>query len=114
MQHRKPSITLMEVVLLIAGLLCGHMTALAAPNNCSAFSSTDADMYWDAVAKCPACISEVGCGYCLSTLMCLPGIDESGPTDGSSCPDWTIDSTICPAVPNCGDYVDCAGTEQAL
>ena len=109
MQHRGASLLMMEVIFLFMMLLRGHMTIMAASSNCSVFSSTDADLYWDAVARCPACMSESGCGYCLSTLMCLPGIDESGPTDGSSCPDWIIDSNSCPAVPNCGDYVDCAG-----
>lgn len=80
-----------------------------APSNCSVFSSSDADQYWDAVGKCPSCSIEAGCGFCLSTLQCLPGIDASGPTDGTSCPNWVKDSSSCPAVPNCGDYVDCSG-----
>lgn len=97
--------------LLLSSLLFlgGLMTAKALPSNCSVYSATDADQYWDAVAKCPACSAESGCGYCMSSLLCLPGIDESGPTDGSSCPNWIYDSKSCPAVPNCGDYIDCAG-----
>jgi hypothetical protein len=97
------------VVLALTVLLCGLMAAAAAPSNCSLYSSTDTDQYWDAVAKCPACSAEGGCGYCLSTLQCLPGVDGSGPNDGSSCPNWAFDSKSCPVVPNCKDYTDCGG-----
>jgi hypothetical protein len=50
----------------------------------------------DGVSRCPSCVTEEGCGYCLSTLQCATG-GLSGPTVGTSCTDWVIEKRECPS-----------------
>lgn len=47
------------------------------------------------VANCTSCVEVEGCGYCLSTLQCIDGT-SFGPLDGSPCPSWITEVTICP------------------
>lgn len=80
--------------------------------NCTLFSSTDSETYWDAVSKCPDCNAMNGCGFCLSTLRCMEGT-ESGPSSDMPCPTWAFDQTACPIIPDCdiqGDCGSCAVT----
>ena len=82
--------------------------AANAIDTCSAYSSSDQDSFWDALGRCPACMAHSNCGFCVSTLQCLGGT-LIGPDNGTPCPQWTFGSQACPAIPNCGDHLDCAG-----
>jgi hypothetical protein len=83
---------------------------------CSAFSAGDADDFWfvdflkiyllmkflfffsirDSLGRCPSCTSLDACGYCLSTLQCIPGTAD-GPMESSyPCPSWTFVQDGCP------------------
>lgn len=86
-----------------------HRALAAGAVSCSAYSASDQDSFWDALGKCPLCLSQSNCGFCVSTLQCLGGA-ASGPDNGTPCPQWTFGGQQnCPAVPNCGDHLDCAG-----
>lgn len=83
------------------------------------------------MGKCSICSTQSECGFCLSTLQCVSGVEE-GPSLGLSCPNWIFSNGSCPGnlmstnsylqfgilfyfnvlynntvVPNCGDYIDC-------
>lgn len=49
----------------------------------------------DAVGKCPACSGQINCGFCLSTLQCVAGV-ETGPVSGPPCPSWVFNNASCP------------------
>lgn len=51
----------------------------------------------DSVSRCNLCTAEASCGYCLSTLQCSEGTGR-GPVNGSPCPSWTFDGSICPGI----------------
>ena len=38
------------------------------------------------------------CGYCLSSMQCLPGVNSSGPIDGTPCDQWTFTMNSCPGI----------------
>jgi hypothetical protein len=59
------------------------------------------------MGRCSDCASSAHCGFCVSTLQCLEG-GSSGPVDGTPCPHWSYDSSMCPAVPQCPDFDSCA------
>lgn len=83
------------------------MSGFVAASSCEEYSSVESDNYWDAVARCDACSGQSLCGFCLSTLQCLSGIDDTGPLDGTSCPSWAFSPTTCPALPNCKENTNC-------
>jgi len=88
-------------------LLLSKVALAVKADACSQFSSSETDSYWDAIGRCDSCTALSNCGFCVSTLKCIDGL-ESGPTDGSPCPAWSFGGSDCPVVPNCGDYVDCS------
>ncbi len=49
----------------------------------------------DAIGRCDSCTALPNCGFCVSTLKCIDGL-ESGPTDGSPCPAWSFGGSDCP------------------
>jgi hypothetical protein len=81
--------------------------------DCDFHSASETDSYWyfpsfkfshvsyffsmfrEAIGKCSACSTDPNCGYCLSTLQCLPGL-EDGPLDNLPCPEWIFESFSCP------------------
>ena len=91
------------------------LKAASIADPCSSFSSSDAENYWykiiqnilnvflillilinrDAVGKCSICTSQIECGFCLSTLQCVSGV-EAGPSSGLSCPNWVFSNVSCP------------------
>ena len=78
----------------------------AAAETCASHNSLEDRPYWTEVASCTPCTATVGCGYCLSTLACVEG-DESGPSDGSPCPEWISKSSACPSTPTCELHESC-------
>ena len=99
----------MNLAILWVWLAAFILVAAAAdslPTNCSSYSSLADEEFWDAVSRCPACAQASQCGYCMSTLQCMEGT-SLGPSNGTPCPSWTFDGSICPNVPNCKDYSDC-------
>ena len=64
--------------------------------------------YWIEVSNCSKCVQAAGCGFCLSSLLCMQG-DGLGPTDGSPCPNWVPqgNTEICPQEPTCSELNDC-------
>ena len=81
---------------------------LAQDLSCAQYSSRDSDDFWASVGRCPSCTNSGGCGFCESTLQCLSGT-ASGPADNSPCPSWSFEENSCPIIPNCENYLDCAG-----
>ena len=63
-------------------------------SECSDYGNRE-DTYWNEVSKCGGCVSNKGCGYCLSTLNCVEGSSD-GPLDRSPCPTWLYNETLCP------------------
>ena len=80
--------------------------AKATESMCSSLNSLEDRPYWTEVATCTPCASLSGCGYCLSTLACVEG-DDSGPSDGSPCPEWISKSDACPNTPACEVHDAC-------
>ncbi|RLO13579.1 hypothetical protein DYB28_011993, partial [Aphanomyces astaci] len=83
---------------------------------CGAFnpaSLTTTVPYWDQADKCGACVATSGCGFCHSTMQCLPGT-TAGPSVEVPCPDWLFASAdACPQNPHCDRLVDCTSCAVA-
>ena len=64
--------------------------------------------YWTEVSNCSNCVQTTGCGFCLSSLMCIQG-DSLGPSDGSPCPSWVSNNNDaeCPQEPTCNERETC-------
>ncbi len=103
---------MLQVVLIaffILGALGEDTTGLIIDDAiCEALTSTSDEEYWDAVTSCSPCVRK-GCGYCLSTLLCMGG-NENGPRPGSMpCPSWVwADDSKCPVIPACGTLLSCS------
>lgn len=75
-------------------------------NSCGTFSPPEGASYWQSLGQCLPCTSSEACGFCTSTLQCLPGT-QLGPFDDVPCPEWHYESSSCPAIPNCQAYTNC-------
>ncbi len=73
---------------------------------CEEVSGDSDGPFWSEAAKCNDCVLTEGCGYCFSTLRCIEGT-QSGPLDGSPCPEWLFSENECPVVPECHGYLKC-------
>ena len=108
---------LINCTILISALFVKAATA----DSCESYSPSISDKYWwvllhlvtyllfwlmppintffspdrVAVGSCTECSAVEGCGFCLSSLQCIPGV-ESGPLDGVPCPSWIYSSPSCP------------------
>ena len=91
----------------ICFLVLFFVISVNAEQNCSTYSASDFDNYWDAVSKCGQCNIDDGCGFCLSTLTCMKGTNE-GPSNGVPCPSWTFSQETCPETPNCEASTTCS------
>ena len=56
-------------------------------------------------STCDQCAAAAGCGWCSTTSSCTSGVN-SGPTDGSVCPDWEFEPMSCDS--GCSHFTDCA------
>ena len=45
-------------------------------------------------------------------MKCLSGTNSSGPTDGTSCDQWTFTVDTCHVAPVCHDYLSCDGCTE--
>lgn len=79
---------------------------------CNTFNSNADGTYWDEVQNCTSCAAAQECGFCLSTLQCVAG-DALGPLDGSPCPSWVAEPSVCPIPPTCGEYDSCSSCASA-
>ena len=96
-------------------------TAIGSIAACSVHSAQDSDDFWVSAGRCTACTETIGCGFCQSTLQCVPG-DATGPLSTSSsssgsvsCPSWSFQADTCPVLPHCelySDCVSCAASDQ--
>lgn len=104
-----------------AASLC--VTANAARNGpatgtCSAMWTSDASTCNVVVDRCVSrtecggCTTTPGCGWCRSSLSCMPGT-PSGPTMGRTCPSWAGSRSSC-ANPSdsCNSSGNCASCTQ--
>jgi hypothetical protein len=76
--------------------------------NCSALSPPPDIPFWDAMDRCFDCAAEPACGFCRSTLTCVPG-NLHGPYARYQiwCNDWIPEAEACPVNPQCDTITDC-------
>ena len=89
--------------------LAYQVTPTVVEDFCSTFNQEQSEGYWSEVKNCSACASTNGCGFCLSSLLCLRG-DNIGPSDGTPCPSWvnSIAQNECPVEPTCSERLSCS------
>ena len=87
---------------LVLLLLVGVLTRETQAATCASFNDGVEKPYWQEVATCGSCISQSGCGYCMSTLRCMDG-DRNGPSNNVACPNWISQGAEVSSCP--GEYL---------
>lgn len=122
-RKRKEKMTACTNRLRLATMLVGASLWLYLPNFVSAVSSkryppmTDCSSlsppanlkYWETMTYCPACATMWDCGFCRSTMECVPGNKfEAFQREGyATCEDYIFVQGDCPRQPDCKFALGC-------